>query len=114
MIKQITKKLDHEKGKLRDKGSNADYRERFREESGRFDRGGTHGNRIVLADSFGAALRKIITQNKETAALLLESKLRSLPLKVDSYVFNFKSKPPPLPKPTMCRSLPLRNCCPTC
>jgi hypothetical protein len=51
MTKHITRKFDHEKGKLRDKASNPDYGERFQEESDRFERGGTHGNCIVLAAS---------------------------------------------------------------
>jgi hypothetical protein len=48
MTKQITRKFDHEKGKLRDKASNSDYRERFQEEGDRFERGSSHGNRLVF------------------------------------------------------------------
>jgi len=47
MIKQITKQLDHEKGKARDRARNPEYQERFREEGQNFDRGGTSVPKIV-------------------------------------------------------------------
>lgn len=57
-----------------------------------FDRGGTRGNRITLADAtnLGAALRKSIAQDKETAALVFKQKLRTLPLKANGYIFSFR------------------------
>ena len=47
MIKQITKQLDHEKGKARDRARNPEYQERFREEGQHFDRGGTSIPKII-------------------------------------------------------------------
>ena len=95
MPKQITRKFDHAKGKLRDKASNPDYRERFQEECGHLERSGTRGNHIVLAEmrNLGAARRKIMAQDKEKAWLVFESRLRSLPLKVNSLTFLFKYSP---------------------
>ncbi|HZM06586.1 MAG TPA: hypothetical protein VFC44_26600 [Candidatus Saccharimonadales bacterium] len=95
MLKQIMRKFDHEKGNLRDKASNIDYRERFQEECGRLERGGTRSNRIVLAEmrNLGVVRRKIMAQDKEKARLVFESRLRSLPLKVNSLTFLFKYSP---------------------
>jgi hypothetical protein len=95
MPKQITRKFDHEKGKLRDKASNPDYRERFQEECGRLEHGGTRGNRIVLAEmrNLGVVRGKIMAQDKEKAWLVFESRLRSLPLKDNGLTFSFKYSP---------------------
>lgn len=41
MQKGLTKKLDHEKGKLKSKAAQPDYRDRFAEEGEKFDRGGS-------------------------------------------------------------------------
>jgi hypothetical protein len=92
MNRNITKKLDHEKGKLRDKAQNPDYRERFHDEGGHFDRGGTHGNQPTMADplNFSTAFRKSMAQNKDTARIVLDNKLWTLPLKVNGYIFSFK------------------------
>jgi len=92
MNRNITKRLDHEKGKLRDKAQNPDYRERFQDEDGHFDRGGTHGNRLTMADAlnFGTAFWKSMEQNKDTARNVLDNKLRTLSLKVNGYIFSFK------------------------
>jgi len=40
MAQHITRKLDHEKGKLRDKAQNPDFVESIREQGDNFDRGG--------------------------------------------------------------------------
>jgi hypothetical protein len=46
-------------------------------------------------------LRKCLSQDKETASLVLESKLRSLPLIVDGYNFSFKYSRSRSPKRTV-------------
>ncbi len=92
MSQHITKKLDQEKGKLRDKAQSPDYRDRFQEEGHHFDRGGSRGNQLTMADalSFGAMLRKSLEQDKDTALIVLDNKLRTLPLKLSGYIFCFK------------------------
>lgn len=49
MNRTITRKLDHEHGKLRDKASKPDHRERLQDEGDRFNRGGTPGQKLVSA-----------------------------------------------------------------
>ncbi len=41
MQKGLTKKLDYEKGKLRSKATQPDYRDRFAQEGEKLDRGGS-------------------------------------------------------------------------
>jgi hypothetical protein len=97
MAHHITRQFDHEKGKRRDKAHSPDYPDSLREEGDNFDRGGTHGNRITLADasSLGTAFRKSMAQDKETAAVVLNEKLRTLPLKLNGYIFCFKRQNDP-------------------
>ncbi len=96
MNRQITRKLDHAKGKLRDKASIPDYRERFKDEGNRFDRGGTRDTHALIADFCKGprvVLPKLLTNDKLAASRILEFRLRSLPLRVDGYLFAFNQTP---------------------
>jgi hypothetical protein len=75
----------------KEKAKKPDYKEAL---GGPFDPGGTHGNRIVLADvmNFGNAFRKIMNENKQTAWQVFKMRLRSQALKVDGYTFSFKHR----------------------
>ena len=46
MAQHITRKLDHEKGKLRDKAQNPDFVESILEQGDNFDRGGIHATQM--------------------------------------------------------------------
>jgi hypothetical protein len=95
MHKGLTKKLDYEKGKLKAKGQQPDYRDRFVEEGDNFDRGGSHGNRITLADIARprTALLKITRDDKLRALRFYEQKMRCTLLQVGEWRFRFGFSP---------------------
>src|SRR5437773_10325319 len=85
MQKGLTKKLDYEKGKLKSKAANPDYRDRFAQEGEKFDHGGLPRKHLTLADAVKGDLRKIPLDDKMKAIEFYTRQLRSLRIKVDRF-----------------------------
>jgi len=49
----------------------------------------------IKGDSFGSTFRKSIAQDKDTARIVLDNKLRTLRLKLNGYIFCFKQQDNP-------------------
>jgi len=88
----LTRKLDYEKGKLKSKALQPDYRDRIAEEGDHFERGGSDGNQITLRDTLsgGRAFLKIWRNNKATAVDVYIQKIRGLLVKVGQWKFKFR------------------------
>jgi hypothetical protein len=90
-----TKKLDFDKGRAKARVIKPDYRDRFVDEGDNFDRGGSHGNRIMLVDAarFRPAIVKIARDDKARAIKFYEGKIRGSMLKIDQWKFRFNMTP---------------------
>ena len=95
MQKGLTKKLDHEKAKLRAKAAQSGYRDRFSEEGDKFDRGGSHGNSITLADTVkvGPAFQKIWRDEKSRAIEFYTRQIKASVLQLGQWRFKFSFRP---------------------
>ena len=93
MQKGLTKKLDYEKGKLKSKAANPDYRDRFAEEGEKFERGGSQPKHLTLADAVKGDFSKILRDDKMKAIEFYARQLRALRLKVGGWTFKFKFTP---------------------
>ncbi len=93
MRKGLTKKLDHEKGKLKSKAAQPDYRDRFAQEGEKFDRGSSPQKHLTLADAVKGDFSKIRRDDKMKAIQFYAQQLHGLRLKVGAWIFKFKFTP---------------------
>lgn len=87
-----TKKLDYEKGKLKAKVAQPDYRDRIVEEGDNYDRGGLPPRHLTLSDAVKGDFSKIWRDEKLRAIEFYERQLRSVRVKVGARIFKFKIK----------------------
>ena len=93
MQKSLTKKLDYEKGKLKTKAAQTDYRDRFAEEGEKFDRGDSPQKHLTLAKAVKGDFSKILRDDKMKAIKFYAQQLTGLRLKVEAWTFKFKFTP---------------------
>src|ERR1051325_4751108 len=92
MAHQITKKLDFEKGRRREKTAAPDYLEELREQGSTRDPGGKDGDtRITLRNVFSSAVGVAYwREQKQNAFTTYQNNLRKMPVRIGAYTFRLK------------------------